>query len=232
MNRLGLLLALCVAVLTGLVFGLWPGLDIEIAALFFDPAAGFALGRNAALSALRDGAMWVAAGFVAPAVVALAMELFWPGRRALMSRRAAWFLIITIALGPGLIVNVLLKDHWHRPRPSQVAEFRGAERFVPWWSTAGGCARNCSFVAGEPSGAFWTIAPAALAPPAWRIAAYAGAIGFGLVVGLLRMAAGGHFFTDVVFAGVFVFLAIWMVHGAIFRWHGEIDAAKSGRRAA
>ena len=27
------------------------------------------------------------------------------------------FLIATIAIGPGLIVNLGLKDHWHRPRP-------------------------------------------------------------------------------------------------------------------
>jgi hypothetical protein len=32
------------------------------------------------------------------------------------------------------------------------------------------------------------------------------------------MAAGGHFFTDVVFAGVFTFLVIWVVHGLLYRW--------------
>ena len=30
--------------------------------------------------------------------------------------------------------------------------------------------------------------------------------------------AGGHFFTDTVFAGVFTFLIIWVVHGLIYRW--------------
>ena len=37
-------------------------------------------------------------------------------------------------------------------------------------------------------------------------------------VGLLRMAAGAHFFSDVVFAGVFTFLLIWLVHGWLYRW--------------
>jgi membrane-associated phospholipid phosphatase len=32
------------------------------------------------------------------------------------------------------------------------------------------------------------------------------------------MAAGAHFFTDVVFAGVFSFLVIWLVHGWLYRW--------------
>ena len=30
--------------------------------------------------------------------------------------------------------------------------------------------------------------------------------------------AGAHFFSDVVFAGVFTFLIIWIVHGLIYRW--------------
>jgi membrane-associated phospholipid phosphatase len=34
----------------------------------------------------------------------------------------------------------------------------------------------------------------------------------------LRIMAGGHFFTDTVFAGVFTFLIIWIVHGLIYRW--------------
>jgi len=49
-------------------------------------------------------------------------------------------------------------------------------------------------VAGEPSSAFWTLAPAALLPPPWRIAGYGAALAFGAGIGLLRMAAGGHFF--------------------------------------
>ena len=44
------------------------------------------------------------------------------------------------------------------------------------------------------------------------------ALAFGAAVGVLRMAAGAHFFTDVVFAGVFSFLVIWLVHGWLYRW--------------
>ena len=41
---------------------------------------------------------------------------------------------------------------------------------------------------------------------------------FGAAVGVLRMAAGAHFFSDVVFAGVFAFLTIWLTHGWLYRW--------------
>jgi lipid A 4'-phosphatase len=111
-----------------------------------------------------------------------------------------------------------LKDHWGRARPIDVTEFGGAYHFTPWWDPRGDCPENCSFIAGEPSSAFWTLAPAALAPPQWRLLAYGGALAFGVAVGLLRIGSGGHFFTDVVFAGVFIFLLIWAMHGLLFRW--------------
>jgi membrane-associated phospholipid phosphatase len=44
------------------------------------------------------------------------------------------------------------------------------------------------------------------------------ALVFGMAVGLLRIAAGGHFFSDVAFSGVFTFFVIWLVHGLIYRW--------------
>ena len=37
-------------------------------------------------------------------------------------------------------------------------------------------------------------------------------------MGALRIAGGAHFFTDVVFAGVFMFLVVWTMHGLIYRW--------------
>ncbi|MGA7486103.1 MAG: phosphatase PAP2 family protein, partial [Xanthobacteraceae bacterium] len=68
--------------------------------------------------------------------------------------------------------------------------------------------------------------PAAVVPPQWRAFAYAAALTFGAAVGLLRMAAGAHFFSDVVFAGVFSFLVIWLMHGLLYRWrHTRISDA-------
>src|SRR5262249_62005879 len=82
----------------------------------------------------------------------------------------------------------------------------------------GRCRKTSPFVAGESAGAFWTLAPATLAPPQWRPFAYAAAVTFGVAVSALRIAFGGHFFTDTVFAGVLMFLIVWVVHGLIYRW--------------
>jgi membrane-associated phospholipid phosphatase len=129
------------------------------------------------------------------------------------------------------VTNLILKDHWGRPRPIDVTTFGGDQQFVPWWDPRGACPDNCSFVAGEPSGAFWTLAPAALLPPPWRAPAYGAALVFGAGIGLVRMVGGGHFFTDVVFSGVFTFLLIWLVHGLLFRWRATRISDRAVERA-
>lgn len=217
MTRTALYVVLAAFAAFGLVFGINPELDLRLAGLMFDPATKTFMIRPW-ISAARDWSMWLVAAMVVPSVVALAVKLAWPRRRLLVSARAILFLLGTLAIGPGLVTNVLLKNEWGRSRPIDVKQFGGPETFVAWWDPRGDCPKNCSFVSGDVSGAFWTLAPAALVPPAWRTAAYTAAIAFGSLVGLARMAFGGHFFSDVAFAGLFTFLVIWVGHGLIYRW--------------
>jgi lipid A 4'-phosphatase len=219
MNRTGLWIALAIAAVVGLVFGLYPELDLKLAALFFDPATKrFLQTPYPWLLWVRDSAMWLVTAMVLVPVGALVLKAIWPRRPLLVRPRAILLLLTTIALGPGLVVNVGFKENWNRSRPVDVPQLAGQEVFTPWWDVRGGCEKNCSFVSGDSSGAFWTLAPAALAPPPFQPAAYAAALTFGAAVGLLRMMFGGHFFTDVVFSGVFVFLVIWLAYALIYRW--------------
>jgi lipid A 4'-phosphatase len=90
--------------------------------------------------------------------------------------------------------------------PSDLADadaaFAGTMSFVPWWQPGGDCPHNSSFVSGEASQAFWTVAPAVLAPPQLRTFALAGAAVFGASVSALRVAFGRHFVSDVIFSGI------------------------------
>jgi membrane-associated phospholipid phosphatase len=117
-----------------------------------------------------------------------------------------------------VLTNLTFKSYWGRPRPVVVTEFNGPLEFVPWWDPRGACGRNCSFFSGEGATAFWTYAPAALTPPAWRPLAYVAATLFGVTTSVLRMAFGGHFFTDVAAAGLVSFLVIWLAYAWIYRW--------------
>ncbi|MBI4923382.1 MAG: phosphatase PAP2 family protein [Devosia nanyangense] len=222
MHRTGLIVALAIAAAAGLLFGLFPGLDLAVARAFYGFTDGsnnmFALRLSPLVMLLRNAGLWVGIILVAPAVAALAIKLVWPRRKLLMSGRAILFLTATMALGPGLLVNVVLKDHWGRSRPIDVTQFGGPEKFVPWWDPRGECPANCSFVSGDVAGAFWTIAPAALTPPPYRAAAYGAALALGTAMAAFRVMAGGHFPSDVIFAGVFTFLVVWLCYALIYRW--------------
>lgn len=219
MSKAGLAVSLLIAIVVGGIFALHPQFDIDITALFYDPATNsFWAWGWPWTEYVRDAATLLIALLVAPAFLAIAGKLVMPGRRMMIGGRAAIFLIATLALGPGILANGILKEHWARMRPEDITQLGGKHAFTPWWDPRGPCTENCSFIAGEPSGAFWTLAPAALAPPQWRPLAYAGALLFGAAMGALRIAGGAHFFSDVAFAGIFMFLLIWTIHGLIYRW--------------
>lgn len=219
MNRTGLYIALALSVVVGLLFGLYPELDLKIAAFFYDATAKtFPLKTVTWAMIARDGAMWVAWALVAPAIIAFVVKLIRPVKPLMMSGRAMVFLLVTMLLSAIIISNVIFKGHWGRPRPVVVTEFNGKLDFKPWWDPRGACTKNCSFFSGEGATAFWTYAPAALAPPQWRPVAYVAATAFGLATGGLRMAFGGHFTTDVLFSGIVSFLVIWLAYALIYRW--------------
>jgi membrane-associated phospholipid phosphatase len=240
MNRTGLLIALVIAVVAGSVFGLYPCLDLEVARYFYafeDSSHNmFALRIYPPLMRARDIGLWIGTILVAPAVGALVVKLVLPRRKMLMSGRAVVFQIATKVLAPGLLVNVLLKDHWGRPRPIDVTQFGGAENFVAWWNPRGDCRSNCGFVSGDVAGAVWTFAPAALAPPHWRALAYAAALALGAGMGAIRVMAGAHFPSDVIFAGVFTFLIVWISYALIYRWRrtriSDADVERALERVA
>jgi membrane-associated PAP2 superfamily phosphatase len=221
MNRTGLLIALFIAAVTGLTFGLFPDLDLRISRIFYEHVVGgnaFGWRIYRPLMLARDAGLWVGTLLIAPFLVALAIKLLLPRRKMMASGRAILFLTATLALGPGLLVNVALKDHWHRPRPIDVQQFGGSEHFRAWWDPRGDCPNNCAFVSGDVSGAFWTIAPAVLAPVSWRVLAVGAAMTLGAGMAVVRVMAGAHFASDVIFAGIFTFLIIWVMHGLIYRW--------------
>jgi lipid A 4'-phosphatase len=207
------------AVLTGLVFAIAPGIDLAVASFFHEVDIRTAMPRlYRAIEVVRSLEPVVTTLAIAPAIVVVMIKMFWPKRPTLMRGRAALFLILTLVLGPGLLVNAVLKDHWSRPRPGMVTEFGGSMDFKPWWDPRGACPANCSFVSGETSSAVWLSAPALLLPAPWRYAALAGVAIYAVAIAFMRVLLGGHFLSDVIFSAIFTGLVIWTVHGLLFRW--------------
>ena len=140
MNRTGLFIALALALVVGLLFGIYPELDLKLAALFYDaPNKSFPLKFNTLAGIARDAAMWIAWGLALPAIAALVIKLARPDRPLLMSGRAIVFLLMTLVLSAGVLTNLTFKSYWGRPRPVVVTQFNGEMNFVPWWDPRGAC---------------------------------------------------------------------------------------------
>jgi len=113
----------------------------------------------------------------------------------LISGRAIIFLLVTLTLSAGILTISLSRAIGRRARGSNAVQRRSA--FVPWWDRAVVAA---AFVRSSPVRApprFWTYAPAALTAAGLAALAYVAATLFGVTTSALRMAFGGHFFTDV-----------------------------------
>lgn len=130
-------------------------------------------------------------------------------------RRIFIYLVLVLVIDPGLLVNTLLKDQWGRPRPRDLVEFGGDYRYErPLQMDTESPGK--SFPCGHATMGFYFLALAmVLRRDKRRLSAYvlAFALLYGSLIGLARMAQGGHFLSDVIWAGALV----WLVSFLLFR---------------
>ncbi len=100
-----------------------------------------------------------------------------------------------------IFVNFFLKNFWGRARPNDVLELGGNEIFSPWYEISNACLTNCSFVSGDASVGFSIIILYLITKK--MIFLYASFFA-GFALGLIRIMAGGHFLSDIFFAGFFI----------------------------
>jgi lipid A 4'-phosphatase len=130
-----------------------------------------------------------------------------------------WFyLVACLALGPGLTANVILKDNWGRARPFHVQEYGGEQRFTPALARSDQCEDNCSFVSGEASSIYMVFFALALLARRRRARLIGLGVLAGTLAGLVRIAQGGHFLSDVIFAGVLMALIAELLHWLVFEF--------------
>jgi lipid A 4'-phosphatase len=94
---------------------------------------------------------------------------------------------------------------WGRARPNDVLPFGGAENFTPWYKIGDSCLTNCSFVSGDSSVGFLLIVFYFITKK--NIYLYLSLV-FGSFLGLIRIIAGGHFFSDIVFSQIVVTISV------------------------
>ncbi|MFO8034368.1 MAG: phosphatase PAP2 family protein [Candidatus Bipolaricaulota bacterium] len=210
MKRIGLLLPVD-KILLGLLVALtavffFTDLDMMIQRQVFHPEQEWPLGERGLWRFMEDYGRAIPVGL---AIGALAVLVLGFVKKWLASyRRAALLMVLLMLIGPGLLVDQVLKPYWERPRPHEVEEFGGEYEFVPVWMM-GEAGPNSSFPSGHSSLAFYMMFPYFLFRRRNRPLAYLGlalGIGFGSLMGVARIFAGMHFATDVIWAFGVVYL--------------------------
>lgn len=123
------------------------------------------------------------------------------------ARRLCLYLSLVLALGSGAIVHGVFKDHWGRPRPRQIEEFGGTLNYRPFWKPDFFQKEPTqSFVSGHASTGFYFFAPAVAfwryRRRKWSFFWFMFACVWGSLLGVARIAQGGHFFSDILGAAI------------------------------
>ncbi len=113
---------------------------------------------------------------------------------------SATCVVIAIIIGPGILVNGILKPAMGRPRPYVIERYQGEEKFVPVWQKSN---IGKSFPSGHAASGFvltilFYIFYRNRRKLAW--CCWFGGIGLGTLLSIGRVAQGGHFASDVFWA--------------------------------
>ena len=197
------------------LFWLYPNLDLVISSLFFTPnngeldpeIFGTFVQENIFFTAVFRHVKYV----ITATVIVLIIMLFLPAKR-----KIAIYLLLVLALAPGLIVNAVFKDRFGRARPAQIVYFGGDKNFTPPFVITDQCERNCSFSSGHAVAGFYFMAVSfVLKNNAAKIAFWL-AFCYGWLIGIVRIAQGGHFASDVLFSFFVAYIVSRAVYYAMF----------------
>ena len=201
-----------------LVFLTVPALDVALSTAFYlpdSPFGPFPDRFDPGLGLLRAIGMRLPAIIMALLAVVLLLRIIFPTIRLPVRAADAFWLLTSAALASGLIVESLFKSVSGRARPRDIVEFGGSQDFSMPWVISDGCAKNCSFMSGEASAAFWLIALACLLPRDLRLPGAVVILFFACLVSFNRVVFGAHFLSDVAISGLLT-LAITAAIRAIF----------------
>jgi len=200
------------------IFSKFPGLDLLVSARYFDTATGFFRAKEPLVLALYNWtpilgralflvmvlhallAPWLARALAATGRVELAQRCSGPWRHI-----SAVFVCAAL-LGPGLVIEGVLKNTVGRPRPVQTEPFGGPAPYLAPFTLGNTPENHRSFVSSHAATGFALMALGLTCRPAARRRWLLVGLMAGSAIGAGRIMQGGHFLSDVVFA----FYAVWL----------------------
>lgn len=208
---------LVLMLLLSCAFLAFPKIDLIVSGWFYTPAMGFFLKDDALFVFLYEAVPIITHLFEIIFLAILLLSFTHSLQRYLIPlRKPTIYLSLALLLGPGLLVNGVLKNHWDRARPYQVTQFGGNKIFSAAWMPSNQCDHNCSFTSGHASIGFYFLSFGYLFPRQRRLWLGIG-IGLGELIGLARIAQGGHFLSDIVFSFFIIYFTAQVIANLLLK---------------
>lgn len=202
LKRFELVCLLAVALVGTLIFWKSP-VDLIYAHFFYfpdSPNGPWPVGLQPFWLFLYKVVPFLTAGIIAAAFGLLFYDIRFKKNR--LSIRYGLFILLTTLIGPGLLVNSLFKDNWQRPRPREIVEFGGQEKYVEPFIRG---TKGKSFPSGHTSIGFTFVLGYfyyRLRRVRLAFLCLFACLVFGAILGVARMAAGAHFVSDIVWSAL------------------------------
>ncbi len=191
--------------------------DRRVAAQFYREGQGWYLGGEPLWDWLYEF------GTIPGILLALAALIAWLAgfyvQRLASLRRGCLVVLLTTVIAAGLLVNVILKPYWGRPRPAQTTEFAGQWEYQSVFPP-GISGKGKSFPCGHCTMGFVFLSLVAFRRRS-KVLAYGGVavgIGLGFLLSAARVVQGAHFLSDTIWSlgivgMVATALIVYLPHG-------------------
>lgn len=132
--------------------------------------------------------------------------------------RPCLVVILTVVLGPAIVVNSILKPGWGRPRPVEVSNLGGDREYRAVWQP-GGPGAGKSFPCGHCAMAYSLASGVAFYPahPVVSACILVGVMAYGTLLGVARVMQGGHFPTDVLWSEILILMIVATLYFLVLR---------------
>ena len=207
--------------LTTLIF--WnTNLDLNVAQYFYEPAnplTPWPESQNSLWKFFYHAAP-LFTGLILLGSIGILMFVRKPSREHHRLRLYSVYLLLLVIFGPGFIINGVFKGYWGRPRPGDTIELGGTQKYIPPLKM-GQSQEYKSFPAGHASVGFVFVGFFFILRRRRKYLARAALVFstlFGLLIGAGRIVEGGHYLSDVLWAGFLTFLTASLLYHFVMKF--------------
>jgi len=199
-----------------ILFAIYPKIDLYVSSLFFDPHQGFYLGELEPFIFMHDYVRWI---FFIPFLVLIILYIYQfvtKNEFKKFNKRAIFFVLIFSIVGPGIVTNLIIKEHSTRARPINIDYFgsKSGKEFTPYYSLKGKCKKNCSFISGHVAATFIFLAIAYILKS--RLF-FIFSIALLILMAVSRIVQGGHFLSDTIFTFIINLIILNLIYYLVFK---------------